>query len=472
VAARRTAALALLAAVAGVGGLHASTAAADPVTSGMPTQAWTDLSSSDPRTGGQPGWGDLPGGTGSRPYVTAMTVTNGTTVTPVVTDGTTTPEPTPAGGVTTVVSPFNLCRAGQTPGQGMCYAMPNRVGLTVAYNAGEVNGFDFAHAPAAGAPVTPSITPDSVIDMTVALNTLGKSLRWTWVNGDLLSWQTSNLGQDNATVRIRFRPATAPWVSRFPDGNGCTATPIFDCSLPTADAEQLTANLVFSLDNTLDPALTGAVFATRNAISGYLQPGGTAQAPSLDLQVASTHTKADGSPQLGTLQAFLPAATLVNLYGVLPADAGAFFSTTRTGDAGTNDAPSYTPWTTAANGADGLLVTVRNITFSVPDYRVAARLKPAAAKAQAKRGRTTIAATLPACTAKARCLATVYDTGRAGASRYASARKVVLANKVVTTRAMSLTVPTPRLRAGERYLLVVHAAKGNKLIASTVGVVR
>ena len=97
--------------------------------------------------------------------------------------------------MTTVVSPLNLCRAGQAPSQNVCYATPNRVALTVTYRADDTDGWNFA---APRVPVTPTINADTVIDMTVALNSLGKSLRWTGVSGDLLYWRTTNLGQDDA----------------------------------------------------------------------------------------------------------------------------------------------------------------------------------------------------------------------------------------------------------------------------------
>ena len=228
--------------------------------------------------------------------------------------------------------------------------------------------------------------------------------------------------------------------------------------------------MVFSLDNTLDPALTGAVFATRNAISGFLQPGGTAQAPSLEIQLSSTHTKSDGTPQLGTLKAFIPTAGLVNLYGVLPSDAAAF-TTTRAGDVGTNDAPTYTPWTATTQGSDGLLVTVQGITFSVPKYRVASKLRPIRTYASVRGTRTTIKATVTGCSKSSKCLATVYDLGPRGAARFAVTKGRVLANKAVYVKTLSLSAPASRLRRGHRYLLVVHSAKRNKLLASAVGTV-
>jgi hypothetical protein len=438
------------------------------VSDGMPSQASVDLSSSDPgNSTGQAGWADMAGGVAARPYVTSLTVINGDVATPVITNGSTASGPPPVGGVTTVVSPLNLCRPGQTPAHGVCYATPNRVALTVTYRAGDTDGWNFADP---SVPVTPTIDADTVIDMTVALNSLGKSLRWTGVSGDLLYWRTTNLGQDDATVHIKFRPAAAPYVALFPDGNGCTATPIFNCVIPSADAEVLTASMVFSLDDTLDPALTGAAFATRNAISGYLLPGGTAQAPSLDIQLSSTHSKSDGTPQLGTLEAFIPTAALVNLYGVLPSDSAAF-TTTRAGDAGTNDAPTYTPWTATANGSDGLLISVQGITFSVPKYRVASRLRPIHTYARVRGAKTTIKAAVPGCRKNSTCLATVYDLGPRGSARFVVTKRPALKNKVVNAKALVLTGPATRLKKGHRYLLVVHSAKRNKLLASAVGTI-
>jgi hypothetical protein len=461
-------AVAVLAGSSGTTQLPVAHAGTGNFSDGMPSQATADLSSSDPgNSTGQAGWADMPGGVAARPYVRSLTVINGATATPVVTDGGPTSERPPVGGVTTVVSALNLCRAGQAPSQGVCYATPNRVALTVTYRAGDTDGWNFANP---SVPVSPTVNADTVVDMTVKLNSLGKNLRWSGVYGDLLYWRTSNLGQDDATVQVKFRPAPAPYVAQFPDGNGCTATPIFNCSVASADGEALTAAIVFSLDDTLDPALTGAAFATQNAIAGFLQPGGTALAPSLEFQLSSTHTKYDGTPQLGTLKAFLPSAGLVNLYGVLPSDASAF-TTTRAGDAGTNDAPTYTTWTAAAHGSDGLLVTVNDITFSVPRYRVASKPRPIRTFARARGARTTIKATVSGCTKTSRCLAAVYDLGPRRAARFLLTTRLVLKNKAVYAKALLLNVPASRLKKGHRYLLVVHSARRNKLLASAVGTV-
>jgi hypothetical protein len=436
------------------------------VQDGMPNQTATDLGSTDPNnSSGGVGWADMAGGNTARPYVQSLAVINGGVSTPVVTNGTTTPQSEPNGTITSVVSPFNLCRPGQAPAQGTCYSTPNRVGLTVAYAMNGQAGYNFASPQV---PVSPTVDANTIIDMTVALNTLGKTLRWTWMNGDLLYWQTNNLGQDDATVRVKFKPAPSPFVSNM-QNTGCTATPIRDCSIQTADAEILTASMVFSLDNTLDPALTGAVFATQNAINGFLEPGGTSAAPTLGMQVASTHTKSDGAPQLGALKALIPAQTLLNLYGILPADATSAFSTTRTGDAGTNSTPTYTQWSAGSEGSDGMLISVNDITFSAPAYKVAGKVKPVKVKARVKAGKTTVTATVAKCSKKSKCVASLFNLGKGG-SLYKATKTTVLKNKSVKAKKLSLVTKASKLKKGSRVLLVVHAKK--KLLASSVATVR
>jgi hypothetical protein len=445
------------------------------ISDGMPSQASTDLASTAPgNSSSTAGWGDMPGGVAARPYVTDLTVINGPNSTPVIVDRVPVADFAGDGGITTVVSPVNLCKVGATPQPGQCYATPNRVALTVGYRNNAAVGYNFRHqVNEFGATINPAVDASTVIDMTVALNTLGRTLRWSWVDGELLYWQASHLGQPDATVHIRFRPAPTPYVQQanFAPNNGCTATPIFNCVIPKADAETLTANILFSLDGTLDSALTGAVFATQNAIAGYLAPSGTPQAPVLDVQAASTHTMSDGSPQYGTIQALLPAATLLNLYGVLPTDASGFFAVTRTGDPGHNDPATYTPWTAASQGTDGLLVTVRNITFSVPKYKFKSRLAPVLTRGALKGTHTTVTATVSACRKTSPCLVTLYDLGSPGASRFVAKRTALLSNRRVSATAISLEVPASRLGRHHRYLLVVRSQASLKLLASAAGAV-
>lgn len=463
-------------AAAGLVGTNTSAVFADgaPVTDWMQTQSDADAAQGTPgNSSNQGGWADMSGGLTARPYVTSMSVTNGGQVTPILTANAPVAAQVAPGQLGAVVAPVNLCPAGQPEQPGSCYSTPNRVALTVVYGAeGGGNGWDFGSERAAT--VTPAVTEDTIIDMTIALNTLGRSLRWSWLNGHLIDWRTDNLGRDDATVHVRFRPATIPSVdwSSLPENNGCTATPIFNCDIAQADSERLGATLLFSLDDTLDSALTGAVFATQNAIAGFLQPGGSAAAPLLDIQAASTHRTSLGDLQKGTIEAFLPTGALLNLYGVLPTDTPYFFSTTRTGSTGTNDAPTYTPWAASATRSEGVVVTVKNITFSVPTYKVKSKLKSTPTSAKAAGKTTTVRAGVAGCTRKTPCLATIYKVTKAMASRHLGTRTAVLTNRTVTAAAAVLGVRSTVLRKGDRYLLVVRNAKTKRPIVSSLGSVR
>ncbi len=440
------------------------------VTDGMPSQLFTDAAAT---SGSNGNWGDMAGGVASRPYVSSMSLINSGTTTSLITGGTTAAPTVSAGDVTAVISPINLCRAGTVPSPDTCYATPNRVGGTVTYRTASSgnDGTDFA---APSTTLNQTLNAATVIDMTIALNTLGSSLRWTWANGDLLYWQTSNFGTPTASVHIKFKPTVTPAIDwSTTSSGGCTATPIRDCDIARADASMLQANLVLSLDETLDPALTGAVFATQGAIAGFLVPGGSATAPTLDLQVASSHLAANGSPQLGALKALIPAQTLINLYGVLPADASTFFTTARAGSVGTNSAPTFTPWTAATEGSDGVLVDVRDITFSAPTYKVSRTGASLSSNATVKGSKTTVTITkaIGKCKKKTKCSVTVYRLG----SKYAASATPVKVGKVDKNGKASLKVNKSALKKGDRFLIAAHYKSGkNKgtLVQSGTGKVK
>lgn len=445
----------------------ATAVAAGVISNGTPDQATNDQSAADSGFPSALGlWGDLAGGVAARPYILSLSVINNGTATPVISNGTASAPATQAGDVTAVVAPFNLCRADQAPRPGECYSSPNRVGVTMGY-AGLGNvATDFAHP---DLPLRQVVDQNTIFDMTLRLNTLGKTLRWTWVNGDLVYWSATNLGRDDAEIHIQFRPVITPGIdwSLFPN-NGCTATPIRDCNIPQSQGETLTANLVLSLDDTLNASLTGAVFATQGAVSGYLEPGGSANAPELHLEIASAHATAAGLPQTGELKALIPAQSLVNLYGVLPSDASSFFTTTRSGDAGTQSPPTFTRWTTADNGTDGLLIGVSDITFSAPTYEVARKTAaPATSARRGRKGTTVRAAAIRSCRMSA-CTATIFKI----ASRVAGATTRVGSARTSASGALTAVVPVGRLRAGNRYMLVLRYASGGskgKLVTTAVG---
>lgn len=426
----------------------------------MPGQASMD----SPMPGGGMGqgtWSDMAGGLTARPYVKSLAVVNGGSSTTVFSGGVDAAASVPVGAVTAVVSPTNLCAAGQTPEPGRCYATPNRVGISFGYNTAQGLGLDFSSP---SVPLLQTVNADTVFDVVIALNTLGKPLRWSWVNGELVSWKASGLGNDDAEIRVRVKPALTPaidWSTKGPVG--CTATPIRDCSIDRADGAYLGAQMVLSLDDTLNPALTGAVFATRGAIAGFLEPGGTSESPTLDLQIASSHLAADGTPQTGVLQAFLPASALLNLYGVVPEDATGFFSATRRGDAGSQSAPVFAARSESATDNAGVLVTVADITFSAPTYRVAR--KQAALKARAAiRGKVANLTVKPnaKCKKKA-CAITVYKVTSGAAAK---ATKVA-SGKSDKKGALAIAVPLAKLPKGSAYVFSVR--KGKTALGSASG---
>ncbi len=421
--------------------------------SGTPTQAQNDGATVGSMAGA--GWGAMEGGVAGRPYVTRLTATNAGVETVLIDGGTTTPPPVTAGIPTVVISPTNLCQAGQTPAQGQCYATPNRVGLALGVPQTDNVNTD----------LTGAATVDTIFDMTVRMNTLGQSLRWSWANLDLLYWSATGLGTADAQVRIRFRPVATQFVTDFPSGNGCTATPIFACNPLQASLQVLSANISFSLDDTVNAALTGAIFATQGAIFGFVNPTGTASAPVLDLQMAAAHLRADGQVQTGQMKAVLPAQTLLNVYGVLPADAATFFSATRSGSTGTNGAPSYSVWSAGTEGTDGLLITVPDITFSAPTYKV--KRKSVAAKTTVKTSGSSTSVSVKALSAcrKSVCTATLYTTGTAVSGK----AKKIASGVSAADGSLTLVFPKAKLKKGAPYSVTIRLKKGSKLVTTAAG---
>jgi hypothetical protein len=431
---------------------------APPLT--MPGQDQMD--EHQPGSGMQGGaWSDLARGVAARPYIKSLTVINGDQSVRVFSGGVDAAWRVPAGDVTAVLSPTNLCGPGQTPSPGVCYGAPNRVGIAFGYRTDQGLGLDFSQP---SLPLHQTVTKDTVFDVVIGLNTLGKTLRWSWLNGDLLDWKTTDLGQDDAEIHLRIKPTVTPWIDWTKYGPvGCTATPIRDCEIPQSDGEYLGSQMVLSLDNTLDGGLTGAAFATQGAIDGFLLPGGSATAPILDLEMASAHLTSTASPTRGVLEAFLPAASLLDLYGVLPTDATSFFSATRTGDPGTQDAPVFTPVAGSDASDAGLMVKIMNITFSAPTYRVrrtAASLRTHAARTARKV--TVKGASVRGCR-RQRCTTTVYRLG----NRFSGRATKLGQARTDAHGATAVTVGTAKLPKGAAYIVAVRRA--GKLVGSARG---
>ncbi len=420
----------------------------------------------DSADGTQPGgnanggtWSDLPGGIAARPYVKSLKVINGDAVVTVFSGGVGASATTVEGDVTSSVSPTNLCAAGQTPQQGRCYATPNRVGIALGYKGpgGSVDT-DFSNPTV---PVRQTVNADTVFDIVIGLNTLGKTLRWSWVNGDLLSWKTSNLGADDAEIRLRVKPVATPLYDYAALGPvGCTATPIRDCDIAQAGGSALSTNMFLSLDDSLGTELTGTAFGTTAAIAGFLVPDVGPAGPILDLQMGAAHLAADGSPMKGSLRAFLPSTVLTGLYGVQPADAGSFFTARRT-TSGTSDAPTFETRAASAVDNDALVISIDNITFSAPAYRVATKAKPLSVKVATKGSKATVSSKALTACKKAACTITIY---KAGKTFFVKPTKIAAA-KSSATGALSATLAKSKLPAGT--VFIVNVRKGKTLLAST-----
>lgn len=342
--------------------------AGSPSMTGTPDQSELDKPNQSMST-----WATMAGGVTARPYVTAFSVVNNGVATPVITNGTSVAETNvPAGRLAVAVAPYNLCRTGQTPAQGVCYSTPNRIGVTVGYQIqpGQL-GYDFSSVKGQnGQPLTLAtpVTADTEFDITLNLNTLGKTLRWTWANGFATYWNTANLGTDAATLRIRLKPAMSPIVLQGTQQVGCSAVPVMTCQYTQNTHETLTASFVLSLDTTLDETFTGALFASSRSFMGSLMtvPG---ESPKLSYGISAPLTWSDGTPNKATMSAVLSDAAILNFFGATPATAATpeftntAFALDRT-DGGSQGTPTWTRWAADVQGTDGWLVTIPDITFA------------------------------------------------------------------------------------------------------------
>lgn len=331
---------------------------ADGVNDGVPGQAEVDGETFGNGYAG--GWGSLPGGVGARPVVRSLVVANGDALRTVIDNPDGVPVPEASEGLDVVVTPVNLCRPDQEPSQPgqpimgpTCYATPNRISISIGYTDGEQLRTNFADPSAAGL----FIGEETQFDLTLDLNTLGKSLRWTWLQGEPTYWRTTNLGQEDATLRVRFKARMTPIAFNEGGGQGgCSAIPVWPtCDFPEAQEYRLQANLILSLDETLDPAFTGSLFATENAYIGSLEASNTQTGPQMTWGIAAPVT-VDGDSNKPRLWAVVPDAALLNYFGLPPevdpsvALGGAIDS------ASAKPRLTWQPWSSDLQGTDGWLV--------------------------------------------------------------------------------------------------------------------
>ena len=368
-----SAALALSALVA------SSPANAAPEVGGMTGQNTADTASSS-----MGGWSNTTSLVAGRPYVTAFSVDG-------VSKLTTTPSgPTDAQwstGLRVVVTATNSCKVGQLPAAGVCYANPNRIGITMAYGDQDSVSTNFGHSSASSY----AITENSEIDMTVNLNALAPSLGWTWLNGLPSYWKVDPIAK---TVRIKFKPRYMPSTTGIDPG--CSRIPVEGCSTDTSASEMLQATMVMSVDNTA-ALFSGALFASAGAVIGSLEVPSSFSLTNLtsnaltygiaapskfatDFTPAGASTP--GGVRKGSFYGFVPNTLLSSGFGLTdPTQASSLMSIARTSSttATGTDTVTWASWDEATNGTAGQFVSITDITFSAPKFQMSRKATTSAA---------------------------------------------------------------------------------------------
>lgn len=334
----------------------------------MPTQGQLDQAAADFPGSYSGGWGDATGGVAARPFIKNLSIINGDVRTPVIVDGLAGQVPASVGGtdLTAVVVPINVCKPPAVPASGQCYASPNRVQVSLAYDVAGQLHTDLSRRSEAA---QPSVTASSVVDIEIGLNQTGSSLGWTWATGAPTFWDTTGLGGADATARLQFRPGLKPQMANWSGAESCSTIPVSTCDLTQSEADFLSAEMLLSLDDTLGAQFAGSLFATEGAVIGSLETGQTDTGPSLTYGAASSHLTPAGAERRGTIRGFLSDAALA--YFGISGDPSGTLDVQRTNGTGTTGAVTWSRWTDADQGTAGWLVTIPDISFSAPKYVVA-----------------------------------------------------------------------------------------------------
>jgi hypothetical protein len=461
----------------------------------LKSQSETDALASASDGPSQGGWSDMDGGVNGRPFISNLSYTNPGSQTVEITPPGGTDDPAfftthqlEEGNLTVVVSPLNLCKTGVTARSGFCYETPNRVSINIGFISNNELHRDF-YRPSSGQ--ASEITADTVIDMTVNLNSIGSQLRWSQLYGDLSYWKTTNLGQPDASVQLKFKPADHPEIiGDYNTYRGCYTIPQKSCPIQHPTGTYLEASLLLSLEPGYGESLTGAVFSVANGISGeicdgtfqvgdsgsiapYCRRDASPSNPVMEFQMAGMHYVNIANTELtkASMKAFIPAGALLNIYGITPEDASSTFSVTRTtatgmNETGKNDPPTFTPWTVAENGSAGLLVQVDNVTFSTPKYKIKRKvsiLKVAASQT----GSTTKLTPTIICSLSTPCAIKVFKLSK---RKFIATVGSALVSKNYSSNNPTLSIASSKLKKGDRYLITIRTIAG-KLKTSTVGTV-
>jgi hypothetical protein len=265
----------------------------------------------------------------------------------------------------TIADPTNPIDGGI--GASICANVPlaRKTGLTV-YRRDGING----HTDLTGA-LTPAghpITSSSVITINMTnMGQLAQYYAFSLVHGSVSSWTTANLGTASASLSVSFSPVRTP-IGSGADFGFCTATPP-TCNAVKSDADVLSASLDMDFDQAGTFATSaGAYYALTGAMGGYVVGvQGQDGTKSLSASLGAPHFLADGvTPNVGSLQAFLPTSVVTNLLGITSGTVDtSTLAVSRTESGSTTDAPfTVTPVT------GGVIVRITDITFSSPVYSI------------------------------------------------------------------------------------------------------
>jgi hypothetical protein len=311
------------------------------VLSSTPASASSAATQAECDPGGSTGqsWGDA-GITTDRPVVASFTV-----------DGQTVADP-----VTPAVGHLGIAICPETAGA-------RKTGLTIFKH----EGLNSNPADLTGAlrPDGTPVTTDSVYEVTIThFGALAKYFSFALVHGHVQTWTADGLGTDAASLTFSVTAAIDPGVDT--PYYQCSATPP-ECSAPQAIGENNGVSMQLDLDQAGSfKTFTGAYFDLDRAVAGFAEAKtNTDGTKYLQMTLGGPHLALDGSANVGSMDAFLPNATLQTLFGTSDASLAESLAVTRT-ESGTSSAASYTA--TAVTG--GLKVHVPGITFSTPVYKV------------------------------------------------------------------------------------------------------
>jgi hypothetical protein len=226
----------------------------------------------------------------------------------------------------------------------------------------------------------PTVNSNTIIDMTLKLNTFSSNSSWAWMNGNLLYWSQTIDTQGFKSIRIKFKPVPTPTLNytSIVGPQCCTCDMPSNCNVINSSGGALGAN--FFIQTSGSNAMNGAVFATQYAAMGGMgvssSPGSAYK--TLSYRLSGAHYAPDGSLTQGSLIAMLPLTTIQGLYpfvtSLTTASSALNLTRSSSGDSGTTGSVSTSMWTSADYGVDAIAISVSGISFSAPVYDLVCNL--------------------------------------------------------------------------------------------------